>query len=201
MWYFLQKPDDLTRIGTDPWIEYLQGRNPGYPETAMAADLETIRARVGGIRKDQSKPDKRLADNMLDLNPVTTRALIQLTQGGLEPDRRGNLVNSRLRYFDPARKRAGLPEDVAALVSDMTDTGTTVTLVNLNPTTPRTVVVQGGAYAEHLIESVDWNGTSVPVGKPSFTVTLNPGAGGKLTLRMKRYASDPTVKFPFQTGE
>jgi hypothetical protein len=197
VWYFSQKPEDLARIGTNPWLEYLQGRNPSYPETAMAEDLATIQRRVEGIRKDQSKWDKRLADNMLDLNPVKTTALIQLTQGGMEPDRRGNLVNSRLRYFDPARKRAGLPEDVGALISEMSDTGTTVTLVNLNTTTPRTVVVQGGAYAEHLIESVDWNGKTIPVGKPSFTVTLSPGAGGKLTLKMKRYASDPTVKFPF----
>ncbi len=197
VWYFSQKPEDLARVNKNQWLEYLQGRNSSYPETAMAEDLETIRTRVEGIRKDQSKPDKRLADNMLDLNPVTTTSLIQLTQGGMEPDRRGNLVNSRLRYFDPARQRAGLPEDVAALVSEMSDTGTAVTLVNLNATTPRTLVVQGGAYAEHLIESVDWNGKTVPVGKPNFTVTLNPGAGGKLTLKMKRYASDPTVKFPF----
>ena len=98
---------------------------------------------------------------MLDLNPVTTTALIQLTQGGMEPDRRGNLVNSRLRYFDPARKRAGLPEDVAALVSEMSDTGTVVTLVNVSTTAPRTLVVQGGAYGEHVIESVDWNGKTV----------------------------------------
>jgi hypothetical protein len=79
----------------------------------------------------------------------------------------------------------------------MTNTGTVVTLVNVSTTTPRTVVVQGGAYAEHLIESVDWNGKTVPVAKSNFTVTLNPGAGGKLTLKMKRYSSDPTVKFPF----
>ena len=133
---------------------------------------------------------------MLDLNPVTTTALIQLTQGVLEPDRRGTLVNSRLRYFDPARKRAGLPEDVAALVSGMTDTTTVVTLVNIG-SAPRQVVVQGGAYAEHTIESVDSNGKTVTVGKPNFTVTLDPGAGGQLTLKMRRYSSDPTVKFPF----
>lgn len=198
VWYFSQKPEDLARVApANPWTEYLQGRNPNYPETAMAEDLATIKQRVEGIRKDQSKPDKRLADNMLDLNPVTTTALIQLTQGGLEPDRRGNLVNSRLRYFDPARKRAGLPEDVGALISEMSDTGTVVTLVNLNTTTPRTLVVQGGAYGEHLIESVDWNGKTIPVGKPNFTVTLNPGAGGKLALKMQRYSGDPTVKFPF----
>ena len=197
VWYFSQKPEDLARVEKNPWAEYLQGRNPSYPETAMAEDLAIIKRRVEGIRKDQSKPDKRLADNMLDLNPVKTTALIQLTQGGMEPDRRGNLVNSRLRYFDPARKRAGLPEDVAALVSEMSDTGTVVTLVNVSTTTPRTVVVQGGAYAEHIIESVDWNGKTIPVGKANFSVTLNPGAGGKLTLKMKRYAGDATVKFPF----
>ena len=197
VWYFSQKPEDLARVDKNPWVEYLQGRNPTYPETAMAEDLATIHRRVEGIRKDQSKPDKRLADNMLDLNPVKTTALIQLTQGGMEPDRRGNLVNSRLRYFDPVRKRAGLPEDVAALVSEMSDTGTVVTLVNVSTSAPRTLVVQGGAYAEHIVESVDWNGKTIPVGKPNFSVTLNPGAGGKLTLKMKRYASDPTVKFPF----
>jgi hypothetical protein len=58
-------------------------------------------------------------------------------------------------------------------------------------------VVQGGAYGEHVIESVDWNGATVAVGKPNFTVTLAPGAGGKLALKMKRYAGDATVKFPF----
>jgi hypothetical protein len=59
----------------------------------------------------------------------------------------------------------------------MTDTGTVVTLVNVTTTTPRTMVVQGGAYAEHLIESVE-NGKTIPVGKSNITVTLNPGAGG-----------------------
>jgi hypothetical protein len=78
----------------------------------------------------------------------------------------------------------------------MTDTGTVVTLVNVG-SSPRQVIVQGGAYGEHLIESVDWNGKTTPVGKPNFTVTLNPGAGGKLTLKVKRYSADPTVKFPF----
>ena len=49
------------------------------------------------------------------------------------PGRPGGLLNARLRYFDPERKRAGVPEDVAALVSELSDTRTTVTLVNLNP--------------------------------------------------------------------
>lgn len=197
VWYWSMKPDDLARVGKDPWVEFLQGRNPIYPETALSQDLGVIQRRVEGIRKDQSKPDKRLADNMLDLNPVTTSALVELTAGGIEPGREGDLFNARLRYFDPASKRAGLPEDVAALISEMTDTSTVVTLVNLSKTDARTLVVQGGAYAEHQIESVEWNGKTVPVNAPHVTVKLDPGAGGKLSLKMRRYASDPTVRFPW----
>jgi hypothetical protein len=197
VWYWSMNPEDLTRVGNDPWVEFLQGRNPTYPETAMQRDLGVIQRRVEGIRKDQSRPDKRLADNMLDLNPVTTAALVELTTGGIEPGREGDLFNARLRYFDPARQRAGLPEDVAALVSEMTDTSTVVTLVNLSKSDTRTVAIQGGAYAEHQIESVDWDGKTVPVNGPHFTVALQPGAGAKLTLKMRRYASDPTVRFPW----
>jgi hypothetical protein len=94
-----------------------------------------------------------LADNMMDFNPVAVDALIRLTLGGLPPGRDGGLLNARLRYFDPARKRAGLPEDVAALVSGMTATSTTLTLVNLNQVSTRTVVVQGGSPGERAAAS------------------------------------------------
>jgi len=127
----------------------------------------------------------------------TVDALIRLTLGGLPTGRDGGLLNARLRYFDPARRRAGLPESVAALVSEMTDTGTVVTLVNLDKASSRDVVVQGGAYGEHRIESVEVAGKSVAVGKRSFNVRLAPGAGSKITLRMKRYSEQPTVSFPF----
>jgi hypothetical protein len=199
VWYWSQKPEDLARVPKNDWVEYLQGRNASYPESALTKDIESIQRRVEGIRKDNTAPDTRLADNMLDLNPAATNALIQLAEGGWEPGRDGGLLNARLRYFDPARKRAGLPEDVAALISEMSDTGTGVTLVNLNTTQPRTVVVQGGAYAEHQIESVDWNGKTIPVGASSFSVTLDPGAGGKLALKMKRYSKSPTVRFPWDS--
>jgi hypothetical protein len=105
-------------------------------------------------------------------------------------------LNARLRYFDPARKRAGLPEDVGALISEMTDTSTVVTLVNLNRMLPRTVVVQGGAYGEHRIESAEVNGKAINVNRPDFTVKLAPGAGGKIILKMKRYSEKPTETFP-----
>jgi hypothetical protein len=197
VWYWSQKPEDLSRVGKNAWIDFLEGRNPMYPETAMQSDLALIQKRLAGIRADRTPPEKRLADNMLDLNPVAASALIHVMQGALEPGRDGGVLNARLRYFDPDRKRAGLPEDVAALISAITDTTTVLTLVNTGKTAARTLVVQGGAYAEHEIQSVDWNGKAVAVNAPNFSVKLEPGAGGALTLKMKRYANKPTEQFPW----
>jgi hypothetical protein len=197
VWYWSQKLEDLARVPHNSWVDYLQGKNPSYPETALNNDLALIQRRLAEIRADKTPPEKRLADNMLDLNPVATSALIQLTLGGWEPGRDGGLLNSRLRYFDPTRKRAGLPEDVGALVSEMTDTTAKVTLVNLNKGTARSVVVQGGAFGEHRIESVTLNGKTVPVHGKNFTVNLAAGAGGTLTLNMKRYALKPSEAFPW----
>jgi hypothetical protein len=196
-WYWSMKAEDLAHVRKNPWLEFLQGRNPDYPEIAALRDLETIRRRLEATRNDRTPPEKRLADNMLDYNPVTVTALLQLTLGALEPGREGGLLNARVRYFDPLRRRAGLPEDVAALVSGLTDTETTITLVNLNSSEPRSLIVQGGAYGEHQIDSVNWNGRTVRVGAPNFTVKLDAAAGAKLTLRMRRYQNAPTAHFPW----
>ena len=68
------------------------------------------------MRKDTTTPDTRLADDPLKFNPASVDSLIELALGGLPPKNRGKLLMCRLRYFDPARRRAGLPEDVAALI-------------------------------------------------------------------------------------
>jgi hypothetical protein len=78
----------------------------------------------------------------------------------------------------------------------MTDTATVVTFVNVTTTTPRTMVVQGGAYAEHLIESDDWNGKTVPVGKSNFTVTLNQGGWRKTHVENETLLDRPNSEFP-----
>ncbi len=91
-----------------------------------------------------------------------------------------------------------MPEDVAALVSELSDTRTVVTLVNLNPSQPRTVIVQGGGYGEHQLVSVTSGGTTTPIDAPLLTVQLDPGCGQKLVLEMKRYANAPTVLHPWQ---
>ena len=164
VWYWSQKAEDLERVAAAPslaargWVDYLQARNPAYPEQALESDLKGIRDRVEAFRRDTTPPERRLADNMLDYNPAAAESLVQLMWGALMPGRNGGLIQARLRYFDPVRRRAGVPEDVAALVSELSDTQTTVTLVNLNPSQSRTVVVQGGAYGEHQLASVAHGG-------------------------------------------
>ena len=197
VWYWSQKPEDLARVDSRGWIDFLQGKNAGYPEQALERDRKSIPTRLDAMRKDRTPPERRLADNMLDYNPVANESLVQLMWGALMPGRPGGLLNARLRYFDPERRRAGVPEDVAALVSSMADTRTTLTLVNLNTSQPRTVIVQGGGYGEHQLVSVTRGGKRVPIDAPHLTVHLAPGAGERLELEMKRYANRPTVRHPY----
>src|SRR4030095_15391703 len=114
------------------------------------------------------------------------------------PCREVTLLRARLRYFDPVRRRAGVPADVGALVSELRDDRTIVTLVNVSQTTARTVVVQGGGDGEDQILSAEVNGKTTPINARDFTVQLAPGAGAKLTLAMRRYANPPTAKFPWE---
>jgi hypothetical protein len=199
VWYWSQKAADLPRTAgaAQEWLAFLQGKNPTYPEAALRDDLESIRRRVSVLRRDRTPPEKRLADNMLDHNPAATASLIRLMLGGLVPGLDGGLLNARLRYFDPSRRRAGVPDDVAALVSEVEEARTVVTLVNLHGTEPRTVIVQGGAYGEHQLESVTWGNRTVPVGGPLLTIHLGAGCGDQLVLRIKRYVNFPTVLHPW----
>jgi hypothetical protein len=197
VYYWSMNVNDLKRLSNDGWLAYLQGQDPGYPEAALQRDLGLIQSRVEAMRRDKLPPEKRLADNMLGLNPAATASLVQLMWGGLPPGVDGGLVNARLRYFDPTRQRAGLPPDVGALVSQLTSNQTVVTLVNLNRTEPRTLIMQGGAYGEHQFESVTLDEKRTPLDSALVGIQLNPGSGAQLTLRMKRYANAPTILHPW----
>ncbi len=203
------KPSDRARCEDTEWYDYLEGRNPGYPVKALRAGLARIRQRMETVDSDSTSPDMRLADSALEYNPASITALTQLMEGGLylqhgswartSPNQGGTLLFSRLRYFDPARRRAGLPQDVAALVDSWGPDHVSVTLVNISPSTARSVIIQGGAYGEHQIVSVTQGTETTPVDGTSFPVRLAPGAGAKLTIRMKRFANDPTLSFPWET--
>ena len=192
--------DNIQNSRDQAWFGYLQGQDPNFPVKTLRDDLERIRARVGAMREDPSTPDTRLSDDPMAYNPASVASLIQLMLGGLHPGRQGNVLHSRLRYFDPLARRAGIPEDVAALVDQLTEADVGVTLVNLNQLESRTLLVQAGGYAEHQFLSVEVDGNSKSVeGKvfQVFQVTLSPGSGARLKLRMKRYAHQPTMLFPW----
>jgi hypothetical protein len=183
-----------------PWLGFLEGKLPDFPEKALQADLARLRRKMEMIRTDATTADSRLADYLLDLNPATTNGLVNLALGGYFSRGRIWVLHSRFRYFDPVKRRAGLPDDVAALVDTMTADSATVTLVNLNPVEAREIVVQGGAYGEHRFEAVTADGKTTRFGSPMFRVRLEPGAGSRIECRMTRYANRPTFAFPWDRG-
>ena len=132
------------------------------------------RRKVARMRADARAPDTTLSDDPNPVNPATTDALVRLMLGGLPVGRNGYPLHCRLRYFDPARRRAGLPEQVGALVERMTEDEVTVQLVNLDPLSERTVIVQGGAYAEHQLTTVRQSVT--PGRRPSIIRTSRSGS-------------------------
>jgi len=198
LYYWTMDREALSLLPSKPrWISYLDGEDFSYPVEALQADLSAVGKRVDEMRRDPTSPDTRLSDDPNHLNPATTETLTQLMLGGLPTGRVGYPLHCRLRYFDPAGRRAGIPEDVAALVEKLTADEVVVSLVNTSPLHAREVVVQGGAYAEHEIVDVQQGELTTPVGHSHFTVQLAPGAGSKLRIRMKRYADQPTFAFPW----
>ena len=202
------KQSDRARCEDTEWYNYLEGKNPGYPVKALRAGLTRIRTRMAGVDADTTSSDMRLADSQLEFNPAAIASLTQLMEGGLylqhgswarsSPNQGGMLLFCRLRYFDPERRRAGMPRDVAALVDSWGPDSLTVSLVNINPTLARSVIIQGGAYGEHQIVSVSDGKTTSNVNAPNFPLRLAPGAGAKLTIKMTRFANDPTLSFPWE---
>lgn len=188
---------DLARVADHDWVRFLEGQNPDYPAKALQADLDEVRDRVGRFREDNTAPDMRMSDDMNGTNPALVSRLTELMLGGLPTERLGFPLHCRLRYFDPDNRRAGMPEDVGALVESMTDDNVTVQLVNTDQVMPRTVVVQAGAYAEHQFLRVTQSGQTRELDRDHFTVRLAPGCGSRLVIQMARYANSPTCAFPW----
>ena len=197
VYYWSMDPADRGRVPQDPWLDFLEGNNPGWPVQALEDGLEVVRDRVERLRADMSTPDTRLCDDMNGLNPAQTDVLTSLMLGGLEPGHCGYPLHARVRYFDPERRRPGLPEDVAALVETLSAGEATLSLVNLDQVRGHTVIVQGGAYGEHRVTGVTVDGHTTPVNRSSFSVRLAPGCGARLVVKADRYANQPTFAFPW----
>jgi hypothetical protein len=197
IWYWSMADPDLKRLGPGGWMGYLQGTAPNYPQDALQQDFATIRRKVAGFQADTTTPDTRLADDPLPFNPASVGSLIRLMLGGLPPGNSGSVLHCRLRYFDAVKRRAGIPDDVAALVEKLTANSTVLTLVNLNQIEPRLLIAQAGGYGEHQWTAATCNGRTINVEAPWLLVRLEPGAGARLVLGTQRYVHQPALAHPW----
>lgn len=197
IYYLSMNPKDRQRAPSNAWLDFLDGKIQTYPERALRRDLERVRGRVEGMRRDTTTPDTRLADDPMKYNPASVQSLVELMLGGIHPGHLGSILHCRIRYFDPENRRAGIPEDVAALVDRLSDDEVRLTLVNVNQISSRSLIIQAGGYGEHQFVSLSAGQNSMPLNSSYFSVSLAPGAGTQLTIKVKRYANQPTMAFPW----
>jgi len=195
------QPSDLERLPKRGWIGYLTSGDAAYPLSALQQGLAEIQRAASRLRADTSTPDSPPHHTRgSGVNPVATEALINLTLGANDPNGSGHgplPLHAQVRHFDPERRRAGLPQDVAALVERIRPEAVTLTLVNVNPFEYRTMTIQMGAYGEHRATSVAAGDRTFAIDAPYFSVRLAPGAGETLTINVQRYAQQPTLAFPW----
>jgi hypothetical protein len=187
------------QYASPPWFAYLTGQNPGYPERSLNVTLDEIARRMKAIASDNL--DDAASWNVhhwQQRDPVIPGPLAQQTMGA-DWLYHGGLIQARLRHFDPQRRRPGLPDKVAALVEDMAHESVRLTLVNLDTHEGKSVLIQGGAFAEHTIVDVQPSEeprSATPIDGSTFQVHLDPGAQASLQIRMKRFTNRPTYDFP-----
>ena len=133
------------------WTRYLAGELPDYPERILQANYAEVCRRLQMVMEDEADLTKVDEHHWQQRNPVVTEALEHLTMGGPQTIYWGGLAQGRVRYFDVEERRAGLPEDVAALVSGLSEDGVELSLVNLSPAHARTVIIQAGCFGEHRV--------------------------------------------------
>lgn len=220
LWYYSQDPADwerLTKLGpidqwgkvgagrgkgdqshAGPWLRWLQGKEQGYPEAILAHNEAEMLRRLNEMRHDTSDPETWDVHHWQNVNPVGTEALVQLTLGGPQVIYHGGLMHCRVRYFCPCRCRAGLPDDVAALVEGLEPDAITVRMVNLNPLKPRRVILQAGAFGEHIFEDATiGEEPRRPLHSNHLRVDLPPAGNAVIRLGMKRYVNTPSYHFPW----
>ncbi|WP_436500306.1 hypothetical protein [Actinokineospora sp. HUAS TT18] len=140
-----------------PWLTYLRGTNPDYPEQALAMALGQVNRQLALMDRFPTPPVGDDIHWWQRLNPVVTEVLTQLVSGAPQLLYNGGLPLAQLRWADPLRGRPGLPDQVAALVDEIGATHTSVIVVNLDPFADKTVEVIGGGYGEHPIVAVSYD--------------------------------------------
>jgi hypothetical protein len=186
---------------TASWMGFLDGDNPNFPVEILRENYKEVLKRLKNLRDDDSQPDDQDVHHFFQRNPVILEGLVQLMLGAPNHIYHGGLLHTSVRYFDPAKKRPGIPSDVAAMVERITSQSVTLNLVNLHPTEPREVIIQGGMFGEHMIKRVrqviDYPYQFYTVNNNYFKLTLGPGAVGQVEVDFERYANPPSYTFPW----
>ena len=180
-----------------PWLSFLRGRNPDFPVQMLRANYQESLRRLKMVRSDTSHVDDQDVHHWQQRNPVILEGLVQLMLGAPNHIYHGGLLHTRLRYFDPAQKRPGVPPDVAALVDRVTEDAVEVVLVNVHPSEPRDVILQAGMFGEHEFTHASYQGEPTEVNGKWLLVKLRKGAVGRLKLAMRRFVHQPTYAFPW----
>lgn len=180
------------------WTRYIAGEVRDYPEHILQANYREVCDRLEKVLSDEQDLTTLNVHWWQQVNPVVTEALAQLTTGGPQTIYWGGLAQGRVRYYDPERCRAGLPADIAALVSNLTPDGIELTLVNVSPVSRREVVIGAGSFGEHRFTQVVVDAdTAIDVDGGDFQVNLPPGTQVDLTIGMSRFCSRPSFRFPW----
>jgi hypothetical protein len=204
------------------WAQFIKGNNPGYAERALRSTTKTVIRKIEFIQKEHGDPETFVDNKWILVDPMKLDSLVRLSVGGLPVKVQGEMLYSQVRYFDGEKRRAGLPPDVAALVTHIEKDWIELEVINLNAAEPRQLIIQGGAYGEHSFESVEFTQVSDiqppvrdvrnprsgmieqaltqksrEIDDRAFTVNLAPGSGSKLRIKIKRYAGQPSFDFPW----
>ena len=182
------------------WLAFLEGHNPGYPEAAFAATSPTIRPQgrgdaprpddarhPAGRRPDGLQPGDRRRPGPPDAGRASAQA------PGRSPPRPASATSTRPPAPRPARRRRRAGRFTHGPL-DLARPGQPQSIRS------RDLLVQGGGYGEHLCEQVSIDGRSIEVHDSSFRVRLAPGAGGRLTIAMKRYVAQANADTAVGSG-
>ncbi len=183
------------------WLAYMRGDFPEYPESILNHNLSQVEQRLNFMENDEEDPAGYGDAYFQRRNPVTCEGLVELTCGGPLPHYNGGLLVTRVRHYDPQQKRPGLPADVAALVTKLTDDTTELELVNLNTTEARDVIIQAGSMGEHnftIANATDGNGgNTLEVNGTYLQVHLPPNTHIELQVGTHRFVNDPSYQHPW----
>ena len=143
-----------------PWLEFLAGRNPDYPERALELAIGQVLRRLALIDEAPSEPEDGDIHFWQRLNPVVTEVLTQLVTGAPPGVYYGGLTFARVLILDAGRGRPGLPPGVAALVSSAEESSVRLELLNLGDIA-QDVELIAGAFGEDRIDTVEFD-TAAP---------------------------------------